>query len=301
MEDTNMKAIICTCIKDECDYLAEWIEYHLALGFEHIFLFEDVGSKSHAEIVDKYDRVTMFPISVAIGEPEHRERIQMKAYTYSIKKFKDDYDWAAFIDADEFIEFEDGYSLDRLLGEYAEYMGIMLSWRLYGANGRVKRPKGGVIDSYPEYDDTTDYIKVWGGAEWAVKSIANLKKNPTMKHIHWAHGAINMNGGYYPECKVYKKAWIRHYYTKSWEDWVYRIMKRGDLCNANRKLNHFFRANPDMKHLQNELIMELGDQIPVGSYILDDYNMIIAGGNINIINRLNYEASNTQFSNGREK
>lgn len=296
-----MKAVICTCIKDEYDYLVEWIEFHIALGFEHIFLFEDVGSKSHAEIVDKYDRVTMFPISVVMGEPNHMERVQHQMYTYSIKKFKDDYDWIAFIDADEFVEFEEGYSLDRLLMEYSEHTGIILSWRLYSANGRIKRPQGGIVESYPKYDDVSDYTKVWFGAQWAVKCFANLKKNPTVKNVHWINGAINMNGRYYPECKVYKKAWIRHYYTKSWEEWVYRIMKRGDLCNANRKLNHFFRANPDMKHLQNELIMALAEQIPIGTYILDDYNMIIAGGNINIINRLNNEASNPQFSNGREK
>ena len=54
-----MNYAICVIIKDEHPYLAEWIEYNLKLGFNHIYIFEDYGSKSHKEITDKYDKVTL--------------------------------------------------------------------------------------------------------------------------------------------------------------------------------------------------------------------------------------------------
>ena len=283
----NTKAIICTCIKDEIDYLAEWIDWHLNLGFKHIYLFEDYGSKSHKDITDRYSDVTLLPIEVVEGEPLTSERKQRKMYYYSLRVYKDMYDWIAFIDADEFVDFEEGYNLERLLSEHSEHTGIILSWRLYGANGRLKKPEGGVIESYPIPDDTTEYGSVWFGRQWSVKSFANLRKNPIVKHIHLIEGAVNMDGGDYPEYKIFRKAWIRHYYTKSWEEWCNRIFKRGDLCNANRKLGQFFNANPGMKHWKYELISQVADKVPVQCHILDTERMLISGGNVNIINKLN--------------
>ena len=35
-------------------YLDEWIRYHLDLGIDHIFIFEDIDSDSHKDITDKY-------------------------------------------------------------------------------------------------------------------------------------------------------------------------------------------------------------------------------------------------------
>jgi len=43
---------ICSIIKNEHQYLEEWIDYHLNLGFDGIYLVEDVTSKSHSNITD---------------------------------------------------------------------------------------------------------------------------------------------------------------------------------------------------------------------------------------------------------
>lgn len=285
-----MKTAICTCIKDEQDYLREWIEYHLRIGFNHIYLYEDNGSKPHKDIVDLFpDTVNLFPIDVVKNEPVTVEQRQMQMYVYSMRTIGDMYDWIAFIDADEFIDFEEGWNLERLLSEHDSFPAIMLSWMLYTANGRIEKPTGNVIDSYPNPNIVVDYNKIWGDVQWTFKSIVNTKRYQGFKHIHWAHGAVNMNGSTKKELRVFKKAWIRHYYTKSWEEWVYRIMKRGDLCNGNRKLAQFFNANPDMKHMKKSLIKSVADQIPHGNknYWLDVENGIIAGGNVKKIMELN--------------
>jgi hypothetical protein len=51
-----MRTAICTCIKDENDYLKEWIDWNLKAGFDHIYLYEDNGSKSHKSITDLYPK-----------------------------------------------------------------------------------------------------------------------------------------------------------------------------------------------------------------------------------------------------
>ena len=52
-----MKNCILTVIKNEHEYLDEWIQYHLNLGIDYIFIFEDIDSDSHKKITDKYDKV----------------------------------------------------------------------------------------------------------------------------------------------------------------------------------------------------------------------------------------------------
>ena len=50
-----MKTAIFVIIKDEVEYLDEWLSHHLELGIDEIFLYEDYGSKSHAAITEKYN------------------------------------------------------------------------------------------------------------------------------------------------------------------------------------------------------------------------------------------------------
>ena len=52
-----MKCAICAIIKDEQKFLKEFIDYHLSLGFDDIYLYEDSGSVSHDSITNKYNKV----------------------------------------------------------------------------------------------------------------------------------------------------------------------------------------------------------------------------------------------------
>lgn len=66
-----MKSCIFTVIKNEHEYLDEWIKYHLDLGINHIFIFEDVDSKSHKDITDKYgDKVTLNNVLTAFNDEQ---------------------------------------------------------------------------------------------------------------------------------------------------------------------------------------------------------------------------------------
>lgn len=55
----NLNLCICQLIKDEQQYIEEWIEYHHNLGFNKFYLIEDWNSSSHKEILQKYDYVEL--------------------------------------------------------------------------------------------------------------------------------------------------------------------------------------------------------------------------------------------------
>jgi hypothetical protein len=61
----NNTSCIFTVIKNEHQYLDEWIKYHLDLGVDHIFILEDIDSNSHKEITDKYDgKITLNSVDI---------------------------------------------------------------------------------------------------------------------------------------------------------------------------------------------------------------------------------------------
>lgn len=237
-----MKITICAIIKNEQRYLEEWIKHNLSIGFTDIHLYEDYGSLPHKDITSKYSNVHLHSYSeVLLSNYVGGDKKQMDLFTYFTNTYKSEYDWCAFIDPDEFIRLEEGYSLERLCSEYKDYNGVMLQQKTYGANGHIKRPSGGLQENYTADTNVHEYHKV----KFNMKTIVNFNKDKIeFKGVHRVRGAVftnYVNRLKQPMC--YKKAWYDHYYTKSWEDWVERFTSRGDVCPGNVKLDEFFIYN----------------------------------------------------------
>jgi len=71
-----MSKVIVSMLKNEHLYLEEWVQYHFNLGIDYIFLFEDLDSKTHKEITDKYPKVFLHNIiELFEGKEIYRENI----------------------------------------------------------------------------------------------------------------------------------------------------------------------------------------------------------------------------------
>lgn len=274
-----MKAI-CAIIKNEHRFLEEWVEWHLNLGFNAIHLFEDKGSKSHEDICSKYDNVYLRrydndeQVREILTEQWSSQR-QYKLYDWFARTYIDKYDWVAFIDLDEFVFFAEGYDLNKLCKEFENYPAVLLNWRFMGANGHISRPKD-VINSYTKEAEMLGYFECL----WWHKSFVNLKLYKGLVNLHRAIGAVNTLHSPIYQQTHYGKAWLNHYFTKSWEDWCDRIFKRGGTLIGHRILTDFFECNADMLPMKDELISSVAERIPNGTYWLDKKKNIIAGGNM---------------------
>ena len=243
-----MKTAICVIIKDELDYLDEWLDYHFDLGIDEIYLYEDYGSLSHSTITKKYgDKVHLESIDIIFDKKDSKHGVakQIKLFDWFPITYKDKFDWVLFIDIDEFLILKQ--PLQQLLKDYDDKPGLLLKWRYYGANGHKTKPKGKVMDNYTKYSVCNfDYY-------WSKKSFVNLKY-----FTYWEITIHAINGGVYPinefgDCKAY----INHYFTKSWDEWKYKLLSRGDVAINNRKIYQFFKLNPDMLHMKNDLLLEI--------------------------------------------
>lgn len=251
-----MKTAICVLIKDENDYLKEWLDHHFNLGIDEIFLYEDYGSKSHLDIVKPYgDRVHLNSIDIMFNSDDESkniintgERVQVLLFEYFPKMYKNDFDWILFIDLDEFLILKK--PLQELLEKYDDKSSIYLRWRWYGASGHVKKQIGNVVDNFTKYISTTYN---WG---LNFKSFINCKN-----FKGWERTIHKAEGGEYPLSDYGDhEAFINHYFTKSWEEWKTKILSRGDTLPGHRKIEEFFVLNPDMLPLKKQLLSEVTER-----------------------------------------
>lgn len=246
---------ICAMIKDEHPYIREWALYHIGLGFDKIVLYDDNSSRS-------YERELGDLAAKGIVEMRSWNGIQWSRQSRAFNDFVwngdwDENDYCAFIDIDEFIFFDKAKDISEFMEMYSEFAGVGLSWRLYNANGRIAAPKGmSTIEAYTrEFEYVEPRIKVIG----RLRDIASF---PTVHHFIPARGKrlvttnnrtiYGMSGNY---CD-FTNGHIKHYITKSWEDWVRRL-KRGNITNGLRTVKTFFEFNPDLKPYARELTKDL--------------------------------------------
>lgn len=77
--------------------------------------------------------------------------------------------------------------------------------------------------------------------------------------IHQVKDGVNTHKIKTCRIRGFYKAHIKHYFTKSWEDWVYRFQVRGDLFPNHRKIEQFFEVNEDMSWYKQKLLEQVAN------------------------------------------
>lgn len=269
----STNSCIITLVKNEHLYLNEWIKYHLDLGVEHIFVFEDVDSDTHKDITDAFgDKVTLKGIFSILDEESREKALELKstmksnvqhlyirnALMYVKNYFQDKYDWCFVIDADEFLTLEkENDTLDDVFSLYDKYDAFIMLWKCYGANGLVSKPdytEKGVIETYTKEVCNNIIDK----PQSLVKTCYNLKRY-RREFFHNQHHPSDVCKWCNTDLKrniraTYSKIYIRHYVTKSWEEFAWKRIKRGFFWGKTRLFDMFFLANPEFVSMKKELI-----------------------------------------------
>ena len=265
-----MKSCILTVIKNEQEYIDEWIQYHLDLGIDHIFIFEDIDSDSHKEICDKYDAVSLNCIDSVLGDEDRKKTRELKLTkkknpqeiyfpkALSWIKVNYQYDWCFVIDVDEFIT---SYKpISDVLSEFRDYDGIVIQWKVFGANGHISKPHykdKGVVKTYTKESNYAGHYVL----EWTTKSCYNLNtfKESYFKNNHQSTDECNWCRTDFSNSRskiIYDKMYIKHYITKSWEEYIAK-RKRGYFMGFARTIDMFFKVNQDMLPLKQQLLADL--------------------------------------------
>ena len=217
---------LCLIAKDENAYLKEWLEYHILLGVEHFWIYDNESRTPLAEPIKEYIRKGWVTLNTIQGKA-----VQLYAYDHCIQAYGRFSKWIGFIDTDEFLVPKITDDLKELLAGYEEYAGLSVSSLFFGSGGNTSRPVSGQVSGYrlrtPEALSKNRFIK----------SIVQPDKviHPVSPHSFLykdGHYCVNENfarvdSQFFP-CNV-NKIQLNHYYTRSAEEWKEKkIRGRGD-------------------------------------------------------------------------
>ena len=129
MQPSEEYVIMSPC-KDEENYICEWIKYHLDLGFDKIYLYDNNDDSSilpkvlHYNLDKSYiDRVIIYPIP---GLKAFKRQICFDFLNE--KEFK----WCAVIDCDEFITLTSHKNIKDYINSFpSDCEQIVLPWLFY--------------------------------------------------------------------------------------------------------------------------------------------------------------------------
>lgn len=156
----KIELAICAIFRDEAPFLKEWVEYHLLVGVEHFYLYNNFSKDAYRDVLAPYIErgvVTLIEWPVEQG--------QEKAYADCYEKYKDIVQWIAFIDLDEFICSKETIDLKQWLKSFRKYPSVFINWRMFGTGGLMRHDEGKLV--------TEQYVACWPKLSKNGKSIIN--------------------------------------------------------------------------------------------------------------------------------
>lgn len=168
---------ICAIAKDEGQYMQEWIEWHLKMGVDKFFIYDNESSDNTKEVLQPY-------IDCGIVEyiyyPGYRK--QIAAYDDCMERHRWDTRWIAFIDLDEFIVPKLDATFRDFIKRFEAYPDVEINWLIYGSGGEDKKRIGGVMERFRSH------------------SLGNHKLNRHVKSVVNPRRVFNMIGCHEAAC-----------------------------------------------------------------------------------------------------
>lgn len=225
-------AVICVIAKNEEPYIHEWIQYHLKLGFDHIYIYDN------DERYPLKPLESMYPGKITVIYYPGR-CLQLRCYAAFSLTYTFQHTWAAFIDVDEFIVLKKHATIKDLLREKCTSGALVLNWVLFGSNGH---------ESYEERPVLERFTKREKGVNIHIKWIVKLIDLGNMINPHYGtllHGkALDPNGVEVTEALhpqgTDDVAAVYHYFTKSKQEFLYKCIRgRADIPELREYIRDF--------------------------------------------------------------
>lgn len=235
--------VACAIFRDEAPFIKEWIEHNSIVGIEHYYMYNNFSVDNYQEILEPYIKkgvVTLIDWPVEQG--------QFAAYNHFMANFRTKTQWVTFIDLDEFYCPFELLDLKEWLVKYRNYPSVIAYWRMFTTSGKIDHNFDQlVIEQYTmSVEKTLNIGKGFLNTDWDFMPITDM---------HLYHARVNVLGRnvIIPSINEFKKniKWgihrtklradftleLNHYFSKSYNELVYRKIKRGDAVFANRKQN----------------------------------------------------------------
>ena len=272
MPSMEIKAALICIAKNENNYIREWCEYHHALGFDKIYIYDNNSGEYISDAVGDLPYVS---ISTRYRNVQQKcVEVQLKCYNEWYEKHRGEYTHFAFFDVDEYLAFSDKYNG---LKEYIKHIGvranaIKLFWKCHGDNGQLKYENKPLRERFPRVSNPKD------GRYYYKMLLSTTHTNFKMINVHYPTPLdyiVNCNGNRLQYCQMtysrepaFGDAWIDHYITKSTEEFFKN--KRGKKDDARRLTVKLYYNYNEKTPEKDKYISELLDSNIKGVTITGD-------------------------------
>ena len=134
MEKKEYYVSIGAIFKNEGQYLKEWIDYHILVGIEHFFMYNNNSTDNYVDILRDYIDAGI----VTLIDWTYNQK-QMEAYIDCAERFSSKSNWIGFIDIDEFITPISYGCVGDFLRGFENYGSVLIPWMIFGSSGKVER------------------------------------------------------------------------------------------------------------------------------------------------------------------
>lgn len=235
----NYFAGIAAIGKGEEDYLEEWINHYLQLGFSKIYFYDnnDSNNTKQKDICDKYKQVVYRDVR---GWPIHSNIYNIiQMYVYNDAYYNNDCKYMMFIDIDEFLVFKN-ITLHDLI-RFKKY--IHINWQFYGDDEQIYKSNKSLVERF------TTPITIEDNKH--IKSIVQTYNKVNFINPHFCvtdltcmtpDGHICNGLSPFVEPPEHGCAVLNHYVTKSAEEFIHK-MHKGCANGIPKTVGFFFHVN----------------------------------------------------------
>lgn len=284
-ERKNIKTLLCCIGRLENKYIREFVEYYKYLGFTKICLYDNnrEGEEDFRDVIGDYINNGFVILK---DKRNIKEPCQLQSYNECYNEYKNDYNWIAFFDIDEFLIINKNIKINDYLSNeiFDDYDMIHVNWFNFGDGGnayyedkplfeRIKKPID--INSKTNYNFPDNFH---------IKSIVRGKINKRMifnstPHTPYIEGkccnatGLECNGNSPFNPYDYRNAALIHFTTKTAEEFANKV-NRG-FCDGNQTkkeamIEQFFVRNEVTKEKINIFKEKCG--IDMGYLLSSEFN-----------------------------
>ncbi|KAL3794188.1 hypothetical protein HJC23_012895 [Cyclotella cryptica] len=223
---------MCLIVKNETIYMDEWVDFHVALGFSPIYIYDNMLAPDlelalwyeKRKDLHKHVRIIHFPITP----------VQVPAYDMCIKEDAKNSTFIALFDIDEFLVLKKHNNVIDFMEEHCQEPKcgqLSVNWLMMGTSNET------VYQPVPVTKRNVHTDGMWG----TIKTI--VRPTYVDDNIGWRH-SVYLKKGYWLDTRgniINNKGWKRqannegpsdvallhHYSYKSEEEWNYKNCIRG--------------------------------------------------------------------------
>ncbi len=239
---------VCAIAKDEGPYFKEWIEWHLKMGVEKFYIYDNESTDDTQKILKPYIESGIVEYNYFPGY-----RKQLAAYDDCISRHRFDSRWIAFIDLDEFIVPLKDTNITSFLKRFEDRPAVEINWLVYGSGGAKHKQPGGMMERF-KHHSKPDHI-----LNRHVKSIVDPRRVFCMIGCHEAarisgkgadsHGnSITRNfRDRVPQQDVIR---VNHYAVRSFQEFLEK-QNRGRASGRKRTVSREYFDQYDLNDIED--------------------------------------------------